>query len=581
MTSSDTVGLIQVDFKNFRCFTDHTIHFPRQSLLVGKNNAGKSTCVEGLRLISLISERLKGLPLKPPPEDFDLPLHSKGFCPSLESISIQKHSLFHRYGEPPALVSGLFSNGSRMDVHIGDELLIHAVIYDAQGRAANNKGAVEKACIPKVSILPQIAPLAIEEGIRIDSYVKANLQTLRSSLHFRNQIRLFPEYFEQFKAMVAETWPGIQVTKLDLPHFMNPNGPLNLWIRDEDFTAEVSWMGHGLQMWLQTMWFFCRNRDSSVIILDEPDVYMHADLQRRLIRMLRRDPRQFIVATHSPEMLAEVEPSSVVVLDRRLPESRSAASSQVVQKLLESVGSVHNLSLARLATYKKILLVEGQDVRLLKMFQDALDPSARLAIDVLPNSDIEGWSKWPAVLTMAKFFRKNQIGGIEITCVLDRDYHTQEDIEGRIREATKAGVRLIVWDAKELENYAILPSVLARLISSKGKRDVNEDVVRQKIDQLANGLKDETIDDYSEAIRNERRCGPKESNPAARKIVEERWQIAGPVAVVGGKKLLSALSSWSQKEFGVSLNVGGLIKEMRSEEVATPVADLIRALTMD
>jgi hypothetical protein len=35
-------------------------------------------------------------------------------------------------------------------------------------------------------------------------------------------------------------------------------------------------------MWLQTIWFLTRAKDHETVILDEPDVYMHADLQRRL-----------------------------------------------------------------------------------------------------------------------------------------------------------------------------------------------------------------------------------------------------------------------------------------------------------
>jgi hypothetical protein len=38
--------------------------------------------------------------------------------------------------------------------------------------------------------------------------------------------------------------------------------------------ADGSQMGHGLQMWLQTMWFLARVGYAACAILDEPDVYM-------------------------------------------------------------------------------------------------------------------------------------------------------------------------------------------------------------------------------------------------------------------------------------------------------------------
>ncbi len=47
------------------------------------------------------------------------------------------------------------------------------------------------------------------------------------------------------------------------------------------------------------MWFVARTRGYATVILDEPDVYMHADLQRKLIRLLRnRYPQIVIAATH-------------------------------------------------------------------------------------------------------------------------------------------------------------------------------------------------------------------------------------------------------------------------------------------
>ena len=409
---------------NFRCFEDHFIELQQKTLLVGKNNAGKSTCVEALRLVSLVSERLQSLSLRSPPEWTNLPLRARGVEPSLKNIDLHRSSLFHDYGDPPALVSATFDSNSHLDIHIGPEFSIHAVVYDARNRTANTRDKINGAAIPIVSILPQIGPLGENEERLSQEYVRTNLQTARASLHFRNQLHLYPEAFAAFKRNVEDSWPGLQLQPLQIPPLSQKGAPLGLIVRDGAFSAEVAWMGHGLQMWLQTMWFLTRNRESSVLILDEPDVYMHADLQRRLVRMLLRDSRQFIIATHSPEMLAEVEPESVVVLDRSKRASRAATSSKAVQELLRRVGSVHNISLARLAIQRRILFVEGDDIGILKRFQNVVDRRTERPIDTIPNTDIGGWSGWSAVLTLARFFRENAPDEMRIFCVLDRDYHT-------------------------------------------------------------------------------------------------------------------------------------------------------------
>src|SRR5438105_5668808 len=146
-------------------------------------------------------------------------------------------------------------------------------------------------------------------------YVRRNESSPLFSKHFRNQLWVYGNRFRTFKAIVEETWPGVQVHELSSPKYM-PGDPLSLNVRNEDFVAEVASMGHGLQMWLQTMWFLARSASFPTVILDEPDVYMHADLQRKLIRLLQTRHPQVIVATHSVEIMSEVEPESILVVDR-------------------------------------------------------------------------------------------------------------------------------------------------------------------------------------------------------------------------------------------------------------------------
>ena len=563
--------LTKLELKNFRCFQHHTLEIEPKSLIVGKNNAGKSTCVEALRLVSLVTERMKNLQFRPAPRAFDLPARCKGFCPSLESIEIHKECLFHRYGEPPAMVTATFSNKSRIEIHIGDGMLLHALVYDQAGHIANTRALVEAASIPRVSILPQIGPVQETETRLNDDYVRASVQTSRASLHFRNQIRIFQESVTDFKTLVASTWPGLQISGLELPEMLEKDGRISLIVRDGDFSSEIAWMGHGVQMWLQVIWFLTRNQSSSVLILDEPDVYMHADLQRKLVRMLLQDKRQFIIATHSPEMLAEVEPESVIVLNRKRRYSKSATSTGEIQELLRHVGSVHNLSLARLGIYNRILLVEGDDVLTLKLFQNACDPAAATPIDAIPSSDIGGWSKWPSVLVLADFFRKNTGENIRIFCVLDRDYHTDEEIAKRMKEAEQAGVVLYVWSAKELENYALCPGAIARVISSETGMPVTSKTVEDVINVAVNELMEETVDSYSEFIRLRDKLGANKSNPLARQVVMSRRKDLGAANVVSGKQLFSRAAKWAQDNHKVCLNLRKVIRAFRTNEVPTEV----------
>jgi len=54
--------LSEIILRNFKCFSRHTIPLRAITVIVGRNNAGKSTIVEALRLVSLVTSRLEFLP---------------------------------------------------------------------------------------------------------------------------------------------------------------------------------------------------------------------------------------------------------------------------------------------------------------------------------------------------------------------------------------------------------------------------------------------------------------------------------------------------------------------------------------
>src|SRR4051794_18078755 len=65
--ASTSPMLVNLRLRNYRCFQDHELPFRALSILVGKNNAGKSSVAEALRLISLVTARHDRLPFKNPP----------------------------------------------------------------------------------------------------------------------------------------------------------------------------------------------------------------------------------------------------------------------------------------------------------------------------------------------------------------------------------------------------------------------------------------------------------------------------------------------------------------------------------
>lgn len=283
--------------------------------------------------------------------------------------------------------------------------MLFALISDSTGKPISNKAQAIKANIPTVSILPQVAPLAPEETILVSDYVRRSMSTSLAPIHFRNQLYILGEYFLEFKKLAEMSWPGLEITGIETGGTL-PGDSLSLLVRDGDFVSEVGWMGHGLQMWLQTMWFLSRSREKFTIILDEPDVYMHADLQRKLIRLVQGRHKQVIIATHSVEIMSEVAPEDILVVERRKKKSYFATSLPAAQKIIDNIGGVHNLQIARLWSSRCCLLLEGKDISLLEIFQNILFPQSEYPLSILPHISIGGWDGWNYVIGSSMMLKK-------------------------------------------------------------------------------------------------------------------------------------------------------------------------------
>ncbi|CAN5921892.1 hypothetical protein BH11PSE3_BH11PSE3_03600 [soil metagenome] len=342
-------------------------------------------------------------------------------------------------------------------------------------------------------------------------------------------------------------------------------------------------MGHGLQIWLQTIWFLARSVSSETVILDEPDVYLHADLQRKIMRLIRHRHRQVIVATHSIEILAEVSADDVLIVDKGQKSSRFATSVPAVQTVINNLGGVHNLQLARLWMARKCILVEGDDISFLKTFQDKLMPESGQPLDSIPNIPIGGWGNWKLAVGSSMLLKNAGDQSIRAYCILDRDYHTQDEVDEVQAEAHRFGLQLHVWSRKELENYLIVPRTIQRLIAGKIAKDVPPPTVPEvisAIEQQCENRRNEVFDAMGqEFLARNRGAGLPAANTLARTRLDQSWTtFSGKIAIVSGKQLLSDLSKWSKQHFNVSFGRMSVAEAMYVEEIDGEIRKVLTAI---
>ena len=567
--------------KNFRCYENTTISLQSTSILVGRNNAGKSTLIEALKVIATVVRKYQNAQYMRPPEWVPNETDN-GIMPSMENQGISDRGLFYMYGNAPAIIEAFFSNGCVIKAFIGDELSVFALIINKDGSPVRNNREAKQLSLPSVEVLPQISVLQQREKVLEQKTVLQNLSTRLSSRHFRNQLKLFPEKYPRFKAIVESTWEGLQVNPLETI-FIDGVQLLQFFVRNNSFEAEIAWMGHGLQMWVQCMWFISQCQKESIVILDEPDVYMHADLQRRLIRLVEPMFSQLIIATHSIEIMEEVLPECIIPIDNKQKNIKSVGSHELLQRFVEGMGSSFNLDLARLFISKRFMIWEGPDSDrlLLSKFEGLLYPRELHSISSYPKSSVEGWGGWSRAMAVAKIFNSNKIN-IKCYCIFDSDYHTIEEIEERKQEAIRHYINLHIWERKEIENYVINPDVILRyILDKKRKGKVTVEILQNKMNEIVEDMRCEVHDSIATYIQDKSRST---NNPLSyttvNKLASERmtqiWHK--PYDVVSGKSFLKKLSFWTSREYGITFQALNLVPYFKLEEIPEEIIDVITTI---
>jgi len=553
ITPQDSLSLLTgLKLRNFRKFERYTVDFGPRNLLVGPNNAGKSTLIEALRLVSIVVNRVGSLNFDNPPEWLEGHESSRGVAPSLRGLDFDLgKEIFHQYAEPPAVITAQFDNGNSTTVYVGPQADIFAVIRDREGLAIGSKRESRLFAQPRIGIQPQVGPLARRERPLADGYVRGALDSTLAPNHFRNQLRLLSPYFDDFKAAAEATWPGLRIDGVEILG-LGRECHLELFLRDGAFVGEVAAMGHGLQMWLQLMWFLARSEHDGTIVLDEPDVYMHPDLQRRLIRFLLSRQQQVVIATHSIEMIAEMEPSELVPIDAAQRRSHRARDVADVQKVVDQVGGVHNIQFARLSRASRYLAIAPADLRLLKRWHDTVAPSAADALDLLPTFPLQSWDDWSYAVAIHRSIAATRDQAITALCLLAADLRSSHEIEARRDAAAKEGMQLHVWTRRSLLNFLLDPTVIARTLrtmtSDSGPSEAD---VARRLEHIMESLRGSVLDDAPTSTARE---------------IAVRWDsLQGRLALVPARLVLLRLAAWTRQQFGCS---AGMVDIARAFEVA-------------
>ncbi len=557
--------LERIRLTNFRCFEDYEIEFDNFNVIVGKNNMGKSTIIDSLKLVSNLCRyaAYRGNHL----EDRDIPF-------SLDNLG-------HDYNEEGSLIYAKFADNTEIQIRFpfGDRPRVEIM---NRGRGVSRQFLTTRFK-NSLGVIPPVGTFEDLESLGNEKYVKSILVSHLTPRHFRNIWYYFNEGFEDFRKIIEETWPGYTI---EPPEFIATQNIMQMFFRERGITREIFWAGHGFQVWLQLMTFLVKLGRVDTLVLDEPDIYLHSDMQKKLVNLCKQRSSQVIIATHAVDIIEEVDPDDVVSIDKDSHDAKRLSDIDEVQTCINQLGSYQNLKLVNLHRGKTCLFVEGKDFRYLKKFARKLHLQTFTSEDGFSVIPLEGFSNWDRLMYV-NWISKNAFGEkVKCYVILDRDYHSPReiyDIEDNLRQK---GVNVHVWDRKEIENYAINFEALYRMFTDKireRRRHVSIQLSYPELEKeslaIFEELKQHVISQMIASETEYRRNRQIDVATIISQVIEqfeEGWKdVEFRKKVIPGKEFFAKLNTCLHDKYQVAISVASAIDSLRDEEINSEVIDLL------
>jgi len=493
-------------------------------------------------------------------------------------FGLVEENLRHEFRDAEARLTLRFTNGVVLTaVWPPDPDELDPFFYLLDGDVSLRTPADVRRSLPSIGIVPVLSPIDHEETTLTQKHLRENLDSRLASRHFRNQLLLLGEESpgRDYAAFLAFAAPWLPELRLDHVRSRIASGGvfLDLFFIEAGsrIPKEAFWAGDGLQIWLQILLHAFRLQESDVIVLDEPDVFLHPDLQRRLVHLLESIGAQTITATHSPELLAEAPPEAVVWIDKSRRRSVFAPDTAVLTELMTAIGTQFNIRLARALRAKQALFVEGDDMKLLRHLAEAVG-ARRVAREIdMAVIPLRGYSNWDRIEPFVWLVKDLLHDAVEVLVVLDRDYRTAEQVRRVKSRLAAIGVQVHVWRRKELESYLLEPPTMAAALG------IEEPLTRSILESITLELKDSV----TESMANERARHVKRSDrPATRRRVEAEvdgiW--ADPhrrLTLCPPKEVLARVNQQMESEGKKATSFQRLARTMKERDVPDEIKNFL------
>ena len=307
-----------------------------------------------------------------------------------------------------------------------------------------------------------------------------------------------PARFKDFNHFVSDIFPSIFEVRV-IPK-NNTTLETVIWTDNpesqrDDLTISLQDSGTGISQVLAILYVVITSVTQKIIIIDEPNSFLHPGAARKLIEILRRffPQHQYIISTHSAEVLNAANPNTIKLLIWEKPETKvieiDAGDLQDVTLCLSEIGS----RLSDVFGMDKILWVEGQTEEMCfkEILKDIEDESLiGLSIVAVRNTgDFEGKHAELVWDVYTRISNSNSLLPPAVAFIFDRETKSDQQIEDITRKS-KSNVQFLA--RRTYENYLLDSEVVANVLNKQESfkdNNVSEEQVKNWMLQHGNTVR--------------------------------------------------------------------------------------------
>lgn len=587
ITLAAQIRFTSIEYQRFKAFERFNLHLRNFNILVGPNNAGKSTILTSFRILAAAMRKARTrspIPIRGPNGN------TYGYDISLEGISVAEENIFYNYDDSePALVKFHQSNNHELTLFFPKQGVCF-LLADGPSGTPQTPTAFKKNYDSQIGFVPILGPVEHREQLYREEAARLALYNYTAARNFRNIWHHYPQKFPEFQALLRETWPGIDIERPIIDTSFG-KATLNMFCREERILREIFWAGFGFQVWCQMLTHIVQSSGRSIFLIDEPDIYLHADLQRQLLTILRNLDADVLIATHSTEIITEAEPDDIVLINKKRRSSRRIKQPTELADVFVALGSNLNPVLTQIAKTRRVIFVEGQDFQIFGKFAKKLGSKRvgmRADFAIVP---VRGFST-ERIKNLKEGMEATLGGKILAAAILDRDYRSQEECDTLLLACRHFCSVVEIHRRKEVENFLLSAEALDRAASNKlqdynrrtGKTIQYEECAKVILtEQCAQLRNDVTAQQLAFRRRFDRKNCPTLDDATSNALTLAEFNAAWndleqSLKLLPGKQVLSNFNKKLQERFGISITPTAIIEAYKETEIPQDLVQLMKTL---